>query len=104
MFESYIKPYLEKFCSKVSVEELCELILNGQDVYQIWIKEFSDGDKPKIPEIASLLEGTIKGEVKTVMAQVSPKHARVFEANPSWTERQLNGLMNELLGVRKGGS
>lgn len=94
MFEPYIKPYLVKFCSKVSVDELCELIINGKDVYQIWLEEFSDGDKP--PEFASLFEDTIKNEVKVVMAQVSPEHARVFDANPAWTERQLDGLMNEL--------
>jgi len=101
MFESYIKPYLVKFCAKVSVEELCELIINSKDVYETWLEQFSNGDKPKIPEIASLLEGQIKREVKAVMAQVSPEHARLFEANPSWTEKQLNGLLNELIGGRQ---
>lgn len=96
MFESFIRPYLVKFCAKVTVEQLCEAIIKGKDVYKSWIEEFSDGDKPEIPEIASLLQGMIKNEVKTVMAQVSPEHARVFEANPSWTERQLDGLLNEL--------
>lgn len=94
MFEPYIKPYLVKFCAKVSVDELCELIINDKDVYQIWLEEFSDGDKP--PAFACLLQGTIKNAVKIVMAQVSPEHARVFDANPAWTERQLAGLMNEL--------
>lgn len=98
MFESYIKPYLVKFCSKVSVDELCELIIDGKDVYQTWLEEFSNGDKPKIPEIAYLFQGAIKSEVKAAMAQVSPEHARVFEANPAWTERQLDGLLNELFG------
>lgn len=94
MFEPYIKPYLVKFCSRVSVDELCELIINGQDVYQIWLEEFSDGDKP--PEFAHLLQDTIKNEVRIVMAQVSPEHARLLDANPAWTERQLDGLLNEL--------
>lgn len=91
MFEAYIKPYLERFCSKVSVEQLCELIASGQDVYQSWIEEFSDGDRP--PEIAYLFEDKIKHELKTVMAEVSPGHALLFEANPAWTERQLDGLL-----------
>jgi len=94
MFEPYIKPYLVKFCSKVSVDELCELITNGKDVYQSWLEEFSDGDRP--PELAYLFQDTLKDEVKIVMAQVSPEHARLLESNPAWTERQLDGLMNEL--------
>jgi hypothetical protein len=101
MFESYINPYLVKFCSKVSVDELCKLIIEGKDVYQTWVEEFSDGDKPKIPEFACLLRDTIKNEVKVALAQVSPGHARVFEANPDWTGRQLDGLLDALFNSRK---
>jgi len=94
MFESYITPYVMKFCSKVSVDQLCELITNGKDAYQSWLEEFSDGNK--LPELACLFQDMLKDEVKIVMAQVSPEHARLCEANPAWTERQLDGLLNEL--------
>lgn len=95
MFESYITPYVMKFCSKVSVGQLCELITNGKDAYQSWLEEFSDGNK--LPELAYLFQDMLKDEVKIVMAQVSPEHARVCDANPAWTDRQLDGLLNELL-------
>lgn len=94
MLELYIRPYLEKFCSKVTVDELCQIVERGQDVYPLWLKDFSDEEKP--PWFASFLGAVIKGEVKEVLAEISPEHFRVFEVNPGWANRQLDGLLEEL--------
>lgn len=96
MFAEYIRPVLEKFCSKVSVEDLCQIIEKGQDVYPIWLEQFSDDEKP--PEFAYIFEDVIKAETKRIMAEISPEHFRAFDANPTWGNRQLDGLMEELFG------
>jgi hypothetical protein len=70
------------------------MIERGEDVYPLWLREFSTGEKP--PKIARLFEGEIRKEVKNVLAEVSPEHFRVFNANSAWSERQLDGLFEEL--------
>lgn len=95
MFEGYIRPYLEKFCSKVTVDELCQIVERGEDVYPVWLKDFSDEEKP--PWFAYFAGDAIKEEVKEVLAEISPEHFRVFDLNPGWANRQLDGLLEELL-------
>lgn len=94
MFSKYIRPYLERFCSKVTVAELCQIVEKGEDVYPIWLEEFASGEKP--PGFAYLFRNAIKEEVKRILAELSPQHFRIFDANPSWTARQLDGLLAEL--------
>lgn len=94
MFEGYIKPYLAKFCSRVSVDELCQIIETGKDVYLIWLEDFSDSEKP--PGFAYLFEDVLKEQTKKVLAEISPEHFRMFDANPVWADRQLDGLIEEL--------
>ena len=95
MLGRFIRPYLERFCNAVSVEELVSMVDKGEDVYPEWIKQFGDSERP--PAFAVFFRGDIISEVRKQMAEVSPQHFRVFEANPSWAERQLDGLMRELL-------
>ncbi|MBA7608580.1 hypothetical protein ES703_15758 [subsurface metagenome] len=94
VFEGYIKPYMEKFCSKVTLDELCHMIEQGQDVYPLWLEDFSNEEKP--PWFAYFLEAQIKAEVREVLAEISPEHFRVFDLNPAWANRQLEGLLEEL--------
>lgn len=94
MFGEYIRPYLRKFCSKVNVDQLCQIVEKNEDVYPIWLEEFSDDEKP--PGFAYLFEDVIREEVKKILAELSPEHFRVFDANPNWAERQLDGLLEEL--------
>ena len=94
MIEEQIRPHLESFCAQVSVDDLCQAIEKGEDVYPLWLQDFSTGEKP--PKIAALFEGEIREEVKNVLAEVSPEHFRLFDANPAWSERQLDGLFEEL--------
>lgn len=94
MLESYIRPYLEKFCSRVTVDELCHIIERGEDVYPVWLEDFSDEEKP--PWFAYFLEAQIKAEIKEILRETSPEHFRVFDLNPGWANRQLDGLLEEL--------
>jgi len=96
VIEEQIRPHLESFCRRVSVEDLLQVIERGEDVYAMWLQDFSAREKP--PKIAALFEGEIRKEVKNVLAEVSPEHFRVFDANPAWSERQLDGLFDELFG------
>lgn len=96
MFEQYIRPYIENFCQKISLEDLCRIIESGKDIYPIWVRDFSNGSE-KPPEFAYIFEDVIKAETKRIMAEISPDHFRAFDANPTWGNRQLDGLMNELL-------
>jgi len=94
MFGQYIRPYVERFCQGVSIDHLVQMAENREDVYHIWLDQFSSGEKP--PRIAGLFREQIKDEMKRVMAEVCPEYYRVFDANPSWAERQLDGLFVEL--------
>jgi len=96
VLEEQIRPHLETFCARVSVEDLCHIIEKEEDVYPLWLEEFSTGETR--PKIAVLFEGEIRKEVKKVLAEACPEHFRLFAANPAWSERQLDGLFGELFG------
>ncbi len=94
MFGHYIRPYVERFCQGVSIDHLARMAENGEDVYHSWLERFCSREKP--PRIAGLFREQIKGEMKSVMAEVCPEYYRVFDGNPTWAERQLDGLFVEL--------
>lgn len=94
IIEQFMKPHLENFCQQVSLDDLVRAVEEDEDVYPIWVDQFSEGQRP--PRIAILFQGEIRRQVKQLLAETCPEHFSVFDANPTWSERQLDGLFEKL--------
>lgn len=90
----YMRSYVQRFLDRVSVEELIEIRERDEDVYPLWLSTLSeDNERSRTPPwVAYLFQDHLKSVMKETILELSPAHYRVFDANPSWSNRQLDGM------------